>query len=107
MPFQSEQQRKYLWKKEPDIAKRWTEKYGPQIASKSSNGRVGDRSKSEVPKQNVPVRRGPVVKQEGPVKRGPVEKQDYSGIAKRVLAKRMRGMKGGEYGGKNQAPGRS
>jgi len=28
MPFKSEKQRKYMWAKEPEIAKRWTEKYG-------------------------------------------------------------------------------
>ena len=30
MPFKSEKQRKYLWAKEPEIAKRWT-KYGNKI----------------------------------------------------------------------------
>ena len=28
MPFKSEKQRRYMWAKEPEIAKRWTEKYG-------------------------------------------------------------------------------
>lgn len=28
MPFQSEAQRRYLWAKHPDIAKRWADKYG-------------------------------------------------------------------------------
>ena len=28
MPFKSEQQRKFLWANHPEIAKRWTEKYG-------------------------------------------------------------------------------
>jgi len=28
MPFQSESQRKYLWAKKPEIAKRWSDKYG-------------------------------------------------------------------------------
>ena len=28
MPFKSEKQRKYMWAKEPAIAKKWTEKYG-------------------------------------------------------------------------------
>lgn len=31
MPFVSEKQRKYLWLKHPEIAKRWTEKYGSTI----------------------------------------------------------------------------
>lgn len=28
MPFESEKQRKYLWAKHPEIAKKWTKKYG-------------------------------------------------------------------------------
>ena len=34
MPFQSEKQRRYLWMHEPEVAKKWTKKYGskPQTA---------------------------------------------------------------------------
>lgn len=28
MPFHSQKQRDYLWMHEPEIAKRWTKKYG-------------------------------------------------------------------------------
>ncbi len=28
MPFKSEAQRRYLWMKEPEVAKRWADKYG-------------------------------------------------------------------------------
>lgn len=28
MPFKSEKQRRFLWANRPDIAKRWTKKYG-------------------------------------------------------------------------------
>lgn len=28
MPFKSERQRKYLWAKQPELAKKWTAKYG-------------------------------------------------------------------------------
>lgn len=28
MPFKSEKQRRYMWMKHPDIARRWTEEYG-------------------------------------------------------------------------------
>jgi hypothetical protein len=28
MPFKSEKQRRFLWAKHPDIAKRWTAEYG-------------------------------------------------------------------------------
>lgn len=31
MPFVSEKQRRYLWAKEPKIARKWTEKYGSKI----------------------------------------------------------------------------
>ena len=34
MPFKSEKQRKYMWAKEPAIAKRWTEKYGSKSNKK-------------------------------------------------------------------------
>ena len=34
MPFKSEKQRKYMWAKEPAIAKRWTEKYGSKPKKK-------------------------------------------------------------------------
>ena len=34
MPFTSEKQRKYLWLKHPEIAKRWTEKYGSKPVKK-------------------------------------------------------------------------
>jgi hypothetical protein len=28
MPFRSEKQRRFLWKNHPDIAQRWSDKYG-------------------------------------------------------------------------------
>lgn len=31
MPFKSEKQRRFLWAKRPDIAKRWTSEYGSAI----------------------------------------------------------------------------
>ena len=34
MPFKSEKQRKYMWAKEPAIAKKWTEKYGSKPRKK-------------------------------------------------------------------------
>ncbi len=33
MPFRSEKQRKYLFAKEPAIAKKWTKKYGSKITN--------------------------------------------------------------------------
>lgn len=31
MPFRSEKQRRFLWLKHPEIAKRWSDKYGSKI----------------------------------------------------------------------------
>ncbi len=31
MPFQSEKQRRFMYAKHPEIAKRWTEEYGSEI----------------------------------------------------------------------------
>jgi hypothetical protein len=33
-PFVSERQRRYLWMNEPEIAKRWSEKYGSKPKGK-------------------------------------------------------------------------
>ena len=32
-PFKSKEQRRYLWKKHPDIARRWTKKHGAKVRS--------------------------------------------------------------------------
>jgi hypothetical protein len=34
LPFKSEKQRKYLWKKKPAIARKWTKKYGSKPVKK-------------------------------------------------------------------------
>ena len=34
MPFKSEEQRKYLWKNEPEIARRWAKEYGSKPKKK-------------------------------------------------------------------------
>jgi len=34
MPFRSEAQRRLLWARHPELAKRWTEKYGSAIRPK-------------------------------------------------------------------------
>jgi|TARA_R100001244_G_scaffold9981_2_gene12026 hypothetical protein len=34
MPFKSEEQRRYLWKHHPKIAREWTEKYGSKPKKK-------------------------------------------------------------------------
>lgn len=33
MPFKSENQRRYLWAKHPEIARRWSKKYGSKMAT--------------------------------------------------------------------------
>tara|TARA_R100000742_G_C4168578_1_gene7649 strand:- start:50 stop:181 length:132 start_codon:yes stop_codon:yes gene_type:complete len=32
MPFKSEKQRRYLWKNEPTLARKWAKKYGSKTA---------------------------------------------------------------------------
>lgn len=39
MPFKSEKQRRYLWAKHPEIARRWTRKYGSFVPPGASNVR--------------------------------------------------------------------
>lgn len=34
MPFKSEKQRRYLWVKHPEIAKKWTREYGSKTLKK-------------------------------------------------------------------------
>ena len=49
MPFRSEDQRKFMWAKHPDIAKKWTKKYGSKIVHKKSKSRkvktINERNK--------------------------------------------------------------
>jgi hypothetical protein len=35
MPFKSEKQRRYLWANEPEVAKRWSDKYGSKPQKKT------------------------------------------------------------------------
>lgn len=39
MPFRSEKQRRYMYMFHPDIAKRWTKKYGSKIVKKSKKSK--------------------------------------------------------------------
>mgnify|MGYP006909287388 CR=1 FL=1 len=34
MPFRSEKQRKFMWSQHPEIARKWTKKYGSKIVPK-------------------------------------------------------------------------
>lgn len=44
MPFKSEDQRRYLWAKHPDITRRWSKKYGSNI-QKVARKRLRERQK--------------------------------------------------------------
>jgi len=39
MPFRSEKQRRYMYARHPEIAKRWTKKYGSKIVPKKKKKR--------------------------------------------------------------------
>lgn len=43
MPFKSIKQRKYLWAKHPEIARKWTKEHGSKIAT-STGKRVRRRA---------------------------------------------------------------
>lgn len=39
MPFKSKKQRKYMWAKHPEIAEKWTKKYGSKIKGKKKKSK--------------------------------------------------------------------
>lgn len=47
MPFKSEKQRKKLWRDEPEVARKWTKKYG----SKPAKPKKGVKYKKPTKKQ--------------------------------------------------------
>lgn len=53
MPFRSEKQRRYMWMNHPDIAKRWTKKYGSKIVSNASRASVVRKGKKKKKKRKV------------------------------------------------------
>lgn len=40
MPFKSEKQRKYLWANKPELAKKWTDKYGSKISKQKEQAKA-------------------------------------------------------------------
>lgn len=46
MPFKSEKQRRFLWKNEPEIAKRWAHKYGSGVSRSQIKRAAKSRLKS-------------------------------------------------------------
>jgi hypothetical protein len=55
MPFKSEAQRRYLWAREPEIARDWTDEYGSRI-QKENGGimRLGFQNGNDVDDEEVP-----------------------------------------------------
>lgn len=45
MPFKSEKQRRFLWAKHPEIAKRWTAEYGSAPESRTKEFEYGHGKK--------------------------------------------------------------
>ena len=39
MPFKSAKQRRYMWAKHPDIARKWTKKYGSKPRGKKKKSK--------------------------------------------------------------------
>ena len=46
MPFRSEKQRRFLWMKHPDIARRWTKEHGSKIV-KTQHGKKKKKTKNK------------------------------------------------------------
>lgn len=46
MPFKSEKQRKFMWAKHPDIARRWEDEYGAEALVKKKHAK--DEGKKRV-----------------------------------------------------------
>jgi hypothetical protein len=42
VPFRSEAQRRFMWMKHPDIARRWTAEYGSKVQPKTAREKVAD-----------------------------------------------------------------
>jgi len=39
MPFVSDRQRRFMWARHPDIARRWTDKYGSGVGGSTPTGK--------------------------------------------------------------------
>ena len=46
MPFKSEKQRRFLWKKHPTIARDWTKKHGSKVVKKEG-GKIAYASRTK------------------------------------------------------------
>lgn len=46
MPFKSESQRRYLWKNEPELARKWAHKYGRKAIRKQAIQKIKQSGKS-------------------------------------------------------------
>lgn len=64
MPFKSEKQRRYLWANEPEVAQRWSEKYGnkPMNRDRPTNKgreRPSNKGREQPTNQNPRYKRKP------------------------------------------------
>jgi hypothetical protein len=55
MPFRSEKQKKYMWANHPEIAERWTKRYGGAVERRLKNQETHSEKSSG--KRNVSKRR--------------------------------------------------
>ena len=53
LPFKSEKQRKYLFAKEPAIAKKWTKKYGSKIKPKKRKKKLTSAKTARDPNSRI------------------------------------------------------
>lgn len=45
MPFRSEKQRRFMWARHPEIARRWTDEYGSKPRKKTLSELMTERDK--------------------------------------------------------------
>lgn len=50
MPFRSEKQKRWMYANEPDMARRWSEKYGEQVSDERAKNLLGRKSVKMKPK---------------------------------------------------------
>ncbi len=80
MPFKSENQRKFLWAKHPDIAQRWSDEYGSKPVDVTSPQDGDGAYPFDAMKKEVS-------------KKGKKKKKVSPSAAKRLLMKKMKGKK--------------
>lgn len=99
MPFKSEAQRRFLWAKHPDIARRWADKYGGKVATNEYRPRKGTRYSATRSQGDYVPRRTPPVDKTYAATRIPrqlqdknIQKQLQGGNLRDAIGKRLMGM---------------